>query len=223
MFRRRFDTQFRVAQGERAVGGLQESRRATSPRPDDRDGVSSGRNARRRFQRRTGSAGERPDLRALPTSPLGFPSPGAFRAHARTRPELRRQRRLLGLEESRRFRGLKPCATRHRRFLSTQIAGREYRPCRSPADPAPALIAAPGWSSHCRAGPRLVQSAWVQRAEHALGFHFAASGSCFQFVLVTKGSLRYWGSSTTVVTTNQVSPLRSLDKSKYSLRTVLAL
>ena len=49
------------------------------------------------------------------------------------------------------------------------------------------------------------------------------SDSFLKFVLVTKGSLRYCGSSTIVVTTNQVSPLRSLDRSKNSFKTALAL
>ncbi len=60
-------------------------------------------------------------------------------------------------------------------------------------------------------------------AEQADGFHLAPSASFFQLVLVTKGSLKYCGSSTTVVTANQVSPLGSLERSKYSLRTVLVL
>ena len=48
---------------------------------------------------------------------------------------------------------------------------------------------------------------------HPVGSHFEPSGSFLKFVLVTNGSTRYLGSSTTVVTTNQMSPFRSFDRS----------
>ena len=38
-----------------------------------------------------------------------------------------------------------------------------------------------------------------------VGFHFASFGSFLKFELVTKGCARYVGSSTVVVTTNQLS------------------
>src|SRR5947207_3365790 len=50
-------------------------------------------------------------------------------------------------------------------------------------------------------------------AEQGVGFQPVASACFLKLVLVTKGSVRYAGSSTTVVTTNHVSPLRSFERS----------
>ena len=61
------------------------------------------------------------------------------------------------------------------------------------------------------------------RAVQGDGLNLEPSGSLLKFVLVTNGSVRNCGSSTIVVTTNHVSPLRSFDRSKYSETTALAL
>ena len=55
-------------------------------------------------------------------------------------------------------------------------------------------------------------------------FEDSVASACFlKFVLVTNGVVGYSGSSTMVVTTNQVSQLRSLESAKYSRTTARAL
>ena len=56
-----------------------------------------------------------------------------------------------------------------------------------------------------------------------MGFQPVASGCFLKSVVVTNGVVRYSGSSTIVVTTNQVSPLRSVRTSYYSFSVVRPL
>src|SRR6185295_3486550 len=67
------------------------------------------------------------------------------------------------------------------------------------------------YRTNCRFGnkSRYSQYPAFYLAEQAVGANPAASFCFLKLVLVTKGSVRFCGSSTMVVTTNQGSPLRS--------------
>jgi hypothetical protein len=60
-------------------------------------------------------------------------------------------------------------------------------------------------------------------AEQGVGFQPEASGSFLNCVLVTKGGLKYDGSSTMAVSMSHSSPLGAAMRSKVSVRTAFAL
>src|SRR5262249_24902942 len=87
---------------------------------------------------------------------------------------------------------------------------------------------------HCRKnGERTIARVYSRAAlirvrvshleEQGTGFQPVASVCFLKFVLVTNGSFKYVWPSTTVVTTNHVSPFRSFDRSSNSLTAAFSL